>query len=119
MNILHEDRDNRSKEGPSLDEFPFIANSVEGQRSVDEPAEAGLDEERNDCLDHCLKKLPEQNRILIVGYYQGDAGVKIDNRSALARQLGIPLNTLRIRVLRIRRRLKDCIMSCLEPPLAV
>jgi DNA-directed RNA polymerase specialized sigma24 family protein len=54
-------------------------------------------------LERCLEKLPKEQRDLIERYYSGD-------RDGLARSLGISLNALRNRALRIRERLYDCAM---------
>ena len=51
-----------------------------------------------ECLRACLQNLPADNRELIVEYYQGEKGAKIKNRKRLIERLGIPVNTLRMRV---------------------
>lgn len=66
------------------------------------------------CLEQCLESLPAQSRRLIVQYYQGETSLKIKNRNDLARQLGISINNLRIQALRIRQKLKTCVISCLR-----
>jgi RNA polymerase sigma factor (sigma-70 family) len=74
-------------------------------------------EHQLDCLEQCLQGLPANNRELISEYYQGETGVKIQNRKSLAQTLGIPLNALRIRALRIREKLEDCVENCLKQAL--
>ncbi len=75
-------------------------------------AETSEDEERIDCLRQCLQGLPEDNRQLILDYYQGEKGDKIQNRKKLMEKLGIPVNTLRMRALRLRERLQVCVEDC-------
>ena len=58
--------------------------------------------------------LPPKDLDLIGGYYQGETSVKIHNRRSLAAKLGVPLNALRIRALRIRERLEACVEGCLK-----
>ena len=70
--------------------------------------------DRDECLDSCLEKLSPENRKLIVAYYAKEKQAKIDNRNELARQLGISLETLRVKVYRIRVSLLECIERCLE-----
>ena len=70
-------------------------------------------EQREACLDSCLQKLTPEKRKLIVAYYAKEKQAKIDNRSELAQQLGISLETLRVKVYRIRLSLQKCIESCL------
>jgi RNA polymerase sigma factor (sigma-70 family) len=73
-----------------------------------------LRERRFDCLEKCLEALTPQNREIVRQYYQGETAIKVKNRKSLAQRLGIPLNALRNRVLRIRERLEDCVSSCLK-----
>jgi len=67
-----------------------------------------------ECLKSCLPKLSRENRKLIVAYYAKEKRAKIDNRTELAQQLGIPVETLRVKVHRIRLSLQQCIERCLE-----
>jgi len=74
---------------------------------------AGLDaEERRACLDRCLQALSAESRELILGYYEDEAGRKIEARKRLAARLGIQLNALRIRAHRIRIGLEACVREC-------
>ena len=66
------------------------------------------------CLDRCVGKLTEENRELVLQYYQEDKRAKIENRKHLAARFGIALNALRIRAHRIRTSLQDCIKECLQ-----
>jgi DNA-directed RNA polymerase specialized sigma subunit, sigma24 homolog len=65
------------------------------------------------CLRRCLQTLSTDNRELILQYYQGEKGEKIQNRKKLMDSLGIPVNTLRMRALRLRERLQSCVEECL------
>lgn len=67
-----------------------------------------------DCLDECLDEMPAENSKLLLRYYEEDKFAKINNRKELARELGIGLNALRIRVYRIRLPLQACVESCME-----
>lgn len=64
------------------------------------------------CLESCLSRLNAADRRLICEYYRYDRTVKIDQRKTLAAELGIALNTLRIKAYRIRHRLSNCIQDC-------
>ena len=66
-----------------------------------------------DCLTSCLQKLSSEKRELILNYYAKDKQAKIEHRTELARQLGTSVETLRVRALRIRRTLEQCIQRCL------
>ena len=77
-------------------------------------AEVNDGESRVECLRHCLDGLSIDNRQLILEYYQGEKGDKIRNRKKLLERLGIPVNTLRMRALRLRERLQACVEDCLS-----
>jgi DNA-directed RNA polymerase specialized sigma24 family protein len=79
--------------------------------AVDDPAES---EPRLECLKQCLPSLSLDNRELIMQYYQGEKGVKIENRKKLSERLQVPLNTLRMRALRLREKLEACVENCLK-----
>ena len=66
------------------------------------------------CLQLCLQDLSSEKRELILAYYAREKQAKIDHRSELARQLGISVETLRVKVYRIRTSLETCIQRCLK-----
>jgi len=70
--------------------------------------------EIEECLQSCLQKLSAENRQLILNYYAKEKQAKIDNRNELAQRLGISVETLRVKVYRIRVSLQDCIERCLK-----
>lgn len=63
---------------------------------------------REHSLAHCLENLSAENRLFLERYYSGDAGRRIQNRQQMAGELGIGLNALRNRALRLRQQLEDC-----------
>ena len=69
---------------------------------------------RIECLQQCLGTLSSENRELILQYYQGEKSEKIRNRKQLTSRLGVPLNTLRMRALRLRERLQGCVEQCVS-----
>lgn len=81
------------------------------------PPPAGADPEavsRLDCLDLCLDGVEPAQRDLILRYHTGDGRERIDNRHALAEELEVPLNALRIRVHRLRVKIEACVRDCLK-----
>jgi RNA polymerase sigma factor (sigma-70 family) len=78
---------------------------------VTAPDDSGF-EEHLECLRECLQNLPAESRELIIEYYQGDKGAKIENRKRMVERYGVPVNTLRMRALRIRERLQRCVENC-------
>lgn len=77
-------------------------------RSENEP------ERRLECLRNCLGELHPEGRALIVEYYQGEKGAKIENRRLMAERLGLTINTLRMQALRLREKLQLCMKDCLN-----
>lgn len=96
----------RQREQVALNEITSTASELS-----DEPDDA---EERLGCLRTCLGGLSLENRQLITEYYEGEKGDKIQNRKKLVEKLGIPVNTLRMRALRLRDRLQVCVEDCLS-----
>lgn len=66
------------------------------------------------CLRHCMEKLPQRSREMILTYYHGERQVKIRLRKELADRMGVRLTNLRLRAQRVRQGLKKCILDCLE-----
>jgi DNA-directed RNA polymerase specialized sigma24 family protein len=66
------------------------------------------------CLDNCLSRLAPHARELIEQYYAENKRAKINLRKLVARKLQINSSTLRLRALRIRAKLQDCIQQCME-----
>ena len=60
-----------------------------------------------------MEKLSPHSRQMFEHYHCEKESGKTESRQSLAEQLGIALNTLRIRVYRIRVTLKMCIEECL------
>ncbi|MBI3950500.1 MAG: sigma-70 family RNA polymerase sigma factor [Acidobacteria bacterium] len=79
------------------------------------PAPADPDEsDRLQCLNRCIQSLSPESHELVIRYYQGEKGVKIENRQRLAERLKIPVNALRIRACRLRKGLEVCVDHCLK-----
>ncbi|HTS47815.1 MAG TPA: hypothetical protein VMH05_07720 [Bryobacteraceae bacterium] len=87
--VLHEAVRSRQKKDVALRE-------IESRALAPKADQMAMEE-----MNRCLQTLPAENRDLIERYYSGD-------RAKLARSLGISMNALRNRALRIRERLLDC-----------
>lgn len=61
-------------------------------------------------LDDALSAIPQSDRELILTYYTDSGRDKINHRRALAKQIGVGPNALRLRVFRIRREIRNYIM---------
>lgn len=94
-------RREKKEKPPDVDEWP--------PRPPDEEEDV---DERLECLRRCLDRLPEDQRILVLRYHQDEDHIR--SRQELSRDLGIPMNALRIRVHRVRKKLEDCVRDCLR-----
>ena len=65
------------------------------------------------CLDRCLTQLSQGDREIIVQYHAGQGRDKIQARKALAAGVG-GTNVLRIRMCRIRKELRICVVACIK-----
>ena len=101
--LLLEINRERVRQQHALSELPFsMITSNQSDQS----------EARIDCLRECLQELSSDHRELIIQYYNGDKRAKIDSRRKLAERLGVPINTLRMRALRIRENLQRAVENC-------
>jgi DNA-directed RNA polymerase specialized sigma24 family protein len=66
------------------------------------------------CLQKCLRHLDNADHALLLEYFEDDKKAKIDHRKALAEELGISLNTLRMRIYRLKEEVGECLSDCLE-----
>ena len=71
-------------------------------------------EQRYQCLEHCMQSLASGTHDLVLNYFREEKRAKIDRRKELARELGMTLNGLRIRVHRIITSLQGCVLECLK-----
>jgi RNA polymerase sigma factor (sigma-70 family) len=77
------------------------------------PPPPAPDEEGLDCLDQCLDTLPPDDREIAIAYYEFSGRERIENRKRLAEKFSLSANALRIRALRLRTLLKECVDECL------
>ncbi len=78
------------------------------------PPDSGRAELEYRCLERCIERLSEEDRSLLLREYGAKGRTQAERRKALADELGISLNALRIRVYRIRVALKECIEKCIQ-----
>lgn len=113
-NVWREDlaRPDRTEQ---LDEhLPTVRALAPDPHSLLEEARQQREEERRlVCLRRCLDQMTPQERELIIEYYQGTGGAKIENRQLLADRFGISLKTLRNKTTLLRARLATSVAACL------
>ena len=65
-------------------------------------------------LDHlkdCLQTLSVENRELIIQYFAVEKSAKFEHRRLISEARGLNLNSLRIRVVRLKKQLRDCVIN--------
>lgn len=67
--------------------------------------------DRLEQLDQCLAQLTAADRHLILDYYRGDQGTRIEQRRDLAVRLSMTPNALALRASRLRARLEQCVAA--------
>jgi RNA polymerase sigma factor (sigma-70 family) len=106
--------------GERMPYFYAVARNVfrehcrELNRKIESPPETS-DAELNPyrtCLKICLAKLSEENRSLILSYYQERKKAKIDSHKAMGNKMGLNPGALRARIHRIRTRVRECVEEC-------
>jgi RNA polymerase sigma factor (sigma-70 family) len=102
----------RSADHGHLDMEDILPSRSQSSLAIVKTSDSPEAEERLDCLEQCLSKLPANDRELILEYYQGEQRAKIDRRSQLAVKLGLSMNALSIRACRIRQKLEGCVRKC-------
>jgi DNA-directed RNA polymerase specialized sigma24 family protein len=68
--------------------------------------------EEQDCLGHCLDRLPGNKRDLILDYYTYEGREKVQHHKQMAGQLKITEGAFRSRAFQIRLNLENCMRQC-------
>ncbi len=66
------------------------------------------------CLQECLTKFPAEKKKLLIEYFDTDEKTLIPKRKSLSEKLGLNLNSLRIRVSRLKSKLEECTKECCD-----
>ncbi|MEP6900993.1 MAG: hypothetical protein ABJA66_04535 [Actinomycetota bacterium] len=106
--VYKEDCRSRERRIQSIDDVPETAHLIKKDESSDEET----DEAQMNCLEKCLAEFSDENRRLIVAYYDTDERTMIATRRRLADKMEISLNILRIRVCRLKAKLESCTLKC-------
>ena len=114
LNVLKEYWRDAGNSSESLNELPYaLAPSEHPAHKEDLEEEKVLLERRLECMESCLNKLSLKSLDMIVNYYHG-AGANKDRRRRMAEALNATLNSLKIRVYRIKVNVERCVSDCLD-----
>lgn len=110
-NVFHEHLRSPDRNQPSVD---LLMPHQHPSGNPIEPRDQHIElEAQLACLDACAERLLPETRKMILSYYEGKERARIENRRRLAEGLGVPMNSLRIRVHRVREKLEGCLVDCL------
>jgi len=89
--------------------------SISLDRDIGSPEhpEREIHEHELKCLEHCMEQLTPSDRDVVGRYHQGEGRDKIEARKLLADGVG-GVNALRIRMCRIRKDLRVCVVDCIK-----
>jgi DNA-directed RNA polymerase specialized sigma24 family protein len=107
--VFKEDYRRSGRLAETADDNPQIESLVAAAR-FSESVE--YDDFRLECLEQCLAKLGRESERLVRAYYDTDERTMIATRKRLADSSDVSLNTLRIRVCRLKAKLEDCTIDC-------
>lgn len=114
-NVLRESLREPGSAARPIDELPPSDHPYEDpEESMELDHSQRASSRRLHCLEECLGSLSADTRRLIIAYYEGEEGVKIRNRRRLSEGLGVSVNSLRIRLHRVRQKLEECVTKCMN-----
>jgi DNA-directed RNA polymerase specialized sigma24 family protein len=80
------------------------------------PDDSAWSQRRMECMERCWSLVSPQTRQMMIDYCSVDKAAKRREREALAARHGLSLNSLRIRVHRVRLALERSLAICLSTP---
>lgn len=104
--VLKEAQQQRSRQQRALDDPTLLTDDADDPCVVEETEQR---ERALLALRHCLAQAGDASTRLILDYYGGDGAQHIALRVQLAERLGIGINALRNRALRLRSQLQNCV----------
>ncbi len=118
----------------SMAKFVLLENGREAARKIElvensrvissRAMESNSDEDqinakRFECLDRCLDEFPPEKRNFLIGYFDAKEDTMIATRKRLAKATGTTLNSLRIRISRLKTKLEKCVKDCCAETISV
>lgn len=103
--VVFEARTRYSRERSSFEEIGYLQESATSDAEDDEPNAEATDA----ALSGCLAQLGPAASELILEYYVDSGAHRIEARRLIAERLGLSINALRNRALRLRAALESCV----------
>ncbi len=96
----------------SLDDLSLQSEKQQAHEAFIVAMENDSQEQRADCLRHCLQRLSSKDRRFLESYYHDDWAQQVRQRQRLAAEHGMTPIALRTRAHRLRAMLKACVERC-------
>ncbi len=93
-------------------EVQFEPNIHSNTEIIYQPDE--IVEEKHHCLQKCLLKLSEIDRVLMIQYFSKEKSAKIEHRRKLAEHLHLNQGAMHVKIYRLKDILRGCVEKCLE-----
>jgi DNA-directed RNA polymerase specialized sigma24 family protein len=114
--VLLEARARFQRDRSGFEEAAYLQQTEAGAVDTLNPDREALDREAIDAaLSGCLERLGSAASALILEYYANSGATRIEARRLLAERLGLSINALRNRALRLRAALETCVREKLGP----
>ena len=109
-NIFMEYLRNKKKQTKKLYEYSVAQQNIAAYGNES-------DEPKLDCLNECLNELSDEEKEIFTEYYATEKEKKSVARRQIAARINCELNTLQVRVFRLRGVLAECIKNCMKKSL--
>lgn len=76
------------------------------------PPDILLQKEQSGCYLHCMQQITQEERRLVIEYWDNENQSHHKARKRLAKRMGLSLIALRIRITRIKKKLESCYSDC-------
>ena len=115
-NVYYEYHRASQKEAAAVEEVARridVANSIDRLQEVEAASESKA--RRLNCLERCLERLSDEDRMIVTVYHHAETDGKVkQKRAMLARQVGKSPAALKMHASRIRAKLREWILLCVQ-----
>jgi RNA polymerase sigma factor (sigma-70 family) len=116
VNLLREHwrRDKKTVSTEDIANKDFISNETNPEEIEKRLESLNFKERRLDCLQKTMQVLPTENRELFLQYHRESSVSREVLRTEIAEKMKIEITALRNRVTRLRKKIEQMVLECLE-----
>ena len=105
----------KSRRETSIEELPRVQDSVADPRESEREIVERIDQQIIKlCFQGCCARLRPEDSQFVIGYYSAEGEKQKVHRQRLAKTEAMTMTALRTRANRLRAKLEQCVISCLE-----